>query len=90
MKIRQAFRSDSKRILELLAELGRPEPKGNNDSRKFRYLIERYLDSKKRDCSILVAIIDSRIVGLVSYILLDRLNQRLGILDSRNNSFRGI
>lgn len=35
-----------------------------------------YVDSKKKNRSILLAIIDSRIIGLVSYVLLDRLNQR--------------
>lgn len=77
VNIRRANTTDSERLLKLLSELGRPTPRGKNDRRKFKNLIESYIDSKTLDRSILVATIGSRVIGLVSYFLLDRLNQRL-------------
>jgi GNAT superfamily N-acetyltransferase len=76
VRIRHAQMNNYKRIFELLAELGRPSPKDEYEYQKFKSHIEDYIDSKNHNHSILVATIGSEIVGLVSYILLYRLNQR--------------
>jgi len=70
--IRNAAERDIQSILELLYELGRPEPIDKKEITVFKNKIKDYfLDSSK---IILVAETDLDIVGLVSIILLRRLN----------------
>ena len=70
--IRDALDDDIPSILELLYELGRPEPLDEKEITIFKSKIREYFsDSAKM---ILVAEYDSKIVGLVSIIFLRRLN----------------
>lgn len=70
--IRDAIENDIPSILKLLYELGRPEPVDENEIKVFKNKINDYfLDPSK---SIIVAEKDSEILGLVSVILLQRLN----------------
>ncbi|MCV0392049.1 MAG: GNAT family N-acetyltransferase [Nitrosopumilus sp.] len=72
LNIRKATEKDIPSILELLYELGRPEPIDNKEITVFKNKIKDYfLDPSKL---ILIAEIDSEIVGLVSIIFLRRLN----------------
>jgi ribosomal protein S18 acetylase RimI-like enzyme len=77
VRIRYAIGTDAQRIIELLVELDRPLPKDRNEKRKFRMLISSYIDLNftQSNRGIIVATIGSKIIGLVSYALLDRLNQ---------------
>jgi GNAT superfamily N-acetyltransferase len=76
VKIKHACRNNSKRIFELLDQLDRPSPKDRDEYRKFKRIIDYYIDLKNPNHAILIATIGSEIIGLVSYVLLDRLNQR--------------
>lgn len=70
--VRDAADKDIPSILELLYELGRPEPIDEKEITIFKSKIREYFsDTAKR---ILVAEYDSKIVGLVSIIFLRRLN----------------
>jgi ribosomal protein S18 acetylase RimI-like enzyme len=70
--IREALGQDISDILSLLYELGRPKPK-NSDTITFENLITQYItDSDKQ---ILVAVYESKIVGMVSMMFLPRLSQ---------------
>lgn len=70
--IREATEKDIPPILELLYELGRPEPVDEKEIRVFKNKISDYfLDPLK---FIIVAEKDSQILGLTSIILLQRLN----------------
>ena len=70
--IREATEQDIPSILELLYELGRPEPLDENEIKIFKNKISSYfLDPSK---FIIVAEKDSEILGLTSIILLQRLN----------------
>jgi ribosomal protein S18 acetylase RimI-like enzyme len=77
VKLRHAKAPDVKRIIELQAQLNRPLPKDRNEKRKFRMLIGSYIDSNftQSNRGIILATIGSKIIGLVSFVLLDRLNQ---------------
>ena len=70
--IRNATEKDIPSILELLYELGRPEPVDNKEVKVFKNKIKDYFSDPTK--IILVAETDSGIVGLVSIILLRRLN----------------
>ena len=72
--IRIASDNDLPVILGLLYELGRPKPQKDSDVDTFRKLVKKYVtDSDKK---IFVAVIDDiEIVGMVSMMLLPRLNQ---------------
>ena len=70
--IRNATEKDIPSILELLYELGRPEPVDNKEVKVFKNKIKDYFSDPTK--IILVAETDSEIVGLVSIILLRRLN----------------
>ncbi|MCA9812524.1 MAG: GNAT family N-acetyltransferase [Nitrosarchaeum sp.] len=72
MLIRNATEKDIPSILELLYELGRPEPVDNKEVKVFKNKIKDYFSDPTK--IILVAETDSGIVGLVSIILLRRLN----------------
>lgn len=70
--IKNATEKDIPSILELLYELGRPEPIDKREITVFKNKIKDYFSDPSK--IILVAEIDSEIVGLVSIILLRRLN----------------
>ncbi len=72
--IKEASSKDIPIILELLYELGRPEPQKDFDIDNFGKLVKKYItDSDKQ---ILVAEYDDvEIVGMVSIMFLPRLNQ---------------
>lgn len=63
---------DADSIIELLSELGRPEPK-QNEIRHFAEVIQNYISDK--DKTILVAEIDSKVIGIISLVFLPRLNR---------------
>ena len=70
--IRDASEEDIPPILKLLYELGRPEPVDEKEIKIFKNKIQDYfIDPLKL---IIVAEKDSKILGLVSIILLQRLN----------------
>ena len=71
--IRKASKQDIPSILELLYELGRPEPIDAREVKVFENKIKEYFSDPSK--FILVAVINSKIVGLVSIILLRRLNR---------------
>jgi GNAT superfamily N-acetyltransferase len=60
-------------IIELLTELGRPKPRTIREKKVFEKLIRTYIDDK--DKRLLVAHDGPKIVGLISMLLLKRLNQ---------------
>jgi len=78
VKVRVATYSDIDTILKLLYELGRPTAKNNIKEEKFSEIVKSFLsmDTNK----ILLAIIPDqdlgvdRIIGLLSYVLIQRLN----------------
>lgn len=70
--IRDAIDKDILPILELLYELGRPEPIDDKEITVFKSKIREYFSDPSK--MILVAESNSEIVGLVSIILLRRLN----------------
>lgn len=71
--IRTATRSDVLSILGLLYEMGRPRPKTYLEKARFKKKILQYITD--RDKKILVATNHSKIVGMVSIMLLSRLNR---------------
>jgi ribosomal protein S18 acetylase RimI-like enzyme len=73
IKIRKAKEKDIGEILNLLYQLQRPKPKTTSENMAFRKRILQYLDEKDRE--IIVAEQNSRIIGLVSIMLLPRLNR---------------
>jgi|ERR687895_209620 GNAT superfamily N-acetyltransferase len=70
---RRAGMKDADRIIELLSKLGRPEPRNELNKNQFAKLIQTYISEK--DKTILVAEADSRVVGIVSLVILPRLNR---------------
>lgn len=73
IKIRTATKNDFATILELLYELKRPQPKTNAEKIQFEKQISLYISDKNK--KILVAESNSKVVGLVSMIFLQRLNR---------------
>ena len=71
--IQKASRKDIGDILSLLGELGRPEPTGSHEIRAFEKMVEKYIVDK--DKHILVILVNGKIVGMASVIVLPRLNQ---------------
>lgn len=71
--IRRAKMKDSDRIIELVSELGRPEPKNEEEIKHFAKLSQNYISEK--DKIILVAEVDSKVVGMISLVFLPRLNR---------------
>jgi GNAT superfamily N-acetyltransferase len=71
--IRRAKMKDTDRLIELVSELGRPEPKNEEEIKHFAKLIQNYISEK--DKMIVVAEINSKVVGLVSLVFLPRLNR---------------
>jgi GNAT superfamily N-acetyltransferase len=70
--IRKAKIKDASSIIELLSDLGRPKPK-QNEIKLFAKMIQKYIFDK--DKTILVANIDSEVVGMISLLFLPRLNR---------------
>ena len=77
MKLRHPKATDVKSIIELLAQLDRPLPTDRYETKKFQKLIKSYIQFNSTNCNrgIILAATDSKIIGLVSYVLLERLNQ---------------
>ena len=73
LKIRKAGKKDVNEILNLLYQLQRPKPKTLSEDTAFRKRILQYIDGKDR--GVMVAEQDSEIVGMVSMMLLPRLNR---------------
>ncbi len=72
--IREATDKDIPLILGMLYELGRPKPQKDSDVDSFRKLVKSYIHES--DKKLLVAIIDDvKIIGMISMILLSRLNR---------------
>ena len=71
--VRIATKKDIPSILELLYELGRPEPIDQKEIKVFENKIKDYFSDPSK--LILVAESDSKILGFVSIILLKRLNR---------------
>jgi GNAT superfamily N-acetyltransferase len=71
--IRSARMKDTDRIIELLSKLGRPEPRNKLEMKRFAKLIQNYISQK--DKMILIAEVDSKVVGIVSLVFLPRLNR---------------
>ena len=86
IKLRPANDTDVKSIIELQAQLDRPLPKDRYETKKFRKLVKSYIQSNytKDTHGIILAMIDSKIIGMVSFVLLERLNQRLIEFGSQN------
>ena len=72
-KIRKAGKKDIDEILDLLYQLQRPRPKTSSEDLAFREQIVRYLE--EGDKGIIVSEQNSKIVGLVSTVLIPRLNR---------------
>ncbi|MBI5698205.1 MAG: GNAT family N-acetyltransferase [Thaumarchaeota archaeon] len=91
IKIQPTTKTDISEILVLLAQLGRPKPKTKPEKSIFEKRILQYL--KDKDKKIFLAVLDSKIVGLVSMIFVPRLNQtkpelyipELVVLESHRN-----
>jgi len=73
ISIRRPTDNDIPIVLELLYELDRPRPIDNNEIRIFKNKIKDYFSDP--DKAIFLAELDSKIVGLVSIIILRRLNR---------------
>jgi ribosomal protein S18 acetylase RimI-like enzyme len=63
----------------LLGQLDRPLPNSKYETRKFQTLIKSYIQPKplKSYRGIILASTESKIIGLVTFVLPERLNQRL-------------
>jgi len=77
VKLRHSKATDVKSIIELQAQLDRPLPKDRYETKKFQKVIKNYIQSNsiKGNRGIILATTDSKIIGLVSFVLLERLNQ---------------
>lgn len=71
--IRAATKRDTLKILNLLYQLDRPKPKTKSEESEFERKITQYLQEK--DKKIVVATLDTVIVGLVSMIFVPKLNR---------------
>ncbi len=74
IEIRNATISDIPVILELLYELGRPQPQEDSDVEKFANLVMKYISED--DKKILLAEFDNKIVGMASMMLVSRMNRK--------------
>ncbi len=75
--IRRARIKDTDRIIELVSKLGRPKPRNEQEIKHFAKTVQNYTSEKKdkKMMMILVAEIDSKVVGIVSLVFLPRLNR---------------
>ncbi len=87
MKLRHAKETDVKSIIELQAQLDRPLPKDRYETKKFQKLVKGYIQSNstKDNRGIILAMTGSKIIGLGSFVLLERLNQPLRDLVQERN-----
>ena len=78
IKLRRASPSDVNNIIELISQLDRPLPKDSYEIKSFQKLIKTYIHPKTHidNRGIILATTGQKVIGLVSYVLLDRLNQR--------------
>jgi ribosomal protein S18 acetylase RimI-like enzyme len=79
VKLIQAKMTDAKSIIELQAQLDRSLPKNKHQIRKFQQLVKDYI-RLKHSRGIILATSNSKVIGMVSYVLIDRLNQPLSEL----------
>ena len=79
VKLRRVKAADVKSIIELLTQLDRPSPKDRFETKNFQKLIKSYIqnNSTNDNRGIILATTSSKIIGLVSFVLLERLNQPL-------------
>ena len=79
IRLKRGKPTDTKNILELLSELDRPLPKDSYDNKRFQKLINSYIQTKPHNDSkgIILATSGRKLIGLASYVILERLNQRL-------------
>ncbi|HEY7777940.1 MAG TPA: GNAT family N-acetyltransferase [Nitrososphaeraceae archaeon] len=82
VKLRHAKPADINSIIEIPSKLDRPLPKNRNEIKKFQKLIKSYIQGNSTNSTninrgIILATSNSKILGLVSYVLLERLNQLL-------------
>lgn len=70
VRIRPPTKNDTTPILDLLYELDRPKPKTKSEKILFEEKITQYIKQKQ----LFVAIHDSKLVGLVSVMLVPKLN----------------
>jgi GNAT superfamily N-acetyltransferase len=79
IKLRHAKPTDTRNIMQLMSELDRPLPKGSYDNKRFQKLINSYIQTRLHNDSkgIILATSGQKVIGLASYVLLVRLNQRL-------------
>jgi GNAT superfamily N-acetyltransferase len=79
IRLRRGKPTDTKNILELLSELDRPLPKDSYESKRFQKLINSYIQTKPHNGNkgIILATLGRKLIGLASYVILERLNQRL-------------
>jgi ribosomal protein S18 acetylase RimI-like enzyme len=77
VRLRYARTADAKNIIELQGQLDRPLPKNKPEAIKFERLVKEYMkfSSTSGDRGIILAITGSNVIGLVSFVILDRLNQ---------------
>src|SRR5574337_1284716 len=73
IKTRNATASDIPVILELLYELGRPQPQKDRDVEVFSNLVLKYISED--DKKIILAEFDNKIVGMASMMLVSRMNR---------------
>ena len=79
VKLRHSKPTDVNSIIELLGKLDRPLPKKRNEIKRFQILINHYIkfSLSKGNRGIILATTSSEIIGLISFVLLERLNQPL-------------
>lgn len=74
LKVRHATMNDAKSIIQLQWELERPLPINKFQAKRFRQLVQEYIRLKDT-CGILVAVTSTELVGMVSYVFIERLNR---------------
>ena len=73
ISVRKATDKDIPAILDLLYKLGRPKAKNDSETEIFEKQIKQYISNS--DKQILVAELDSKIVGMASLMFVSRLNR---------------
>ena len=73
ISVRKATDKDIPAILDLLYKLGRPKAKNDSETEIFEKQIKQYISNS--DKQILVAELDSKIVGMASLMFISRLNR---------------
>jgi len=74
VKFRHANLNDAKAIIQLQEELERPLPMNKFQARRFQQLVKQYI-MFKGNRGILVAVTSTELVGMVSYVFIERLNR---------------